>query len=772
MFAQRSRSGRTWMSSARTACALCLGGIASFAFAAVPTPTVTPVSSEPVGSATRNYTFLATDLDLPGRGYVEQEFFYTGVANEYDTPAMQGGIGTGPAHSTANIKTSGHPYKTRMLVRRPTDPSRFNGVVVVEWLNVTSGYDIEALWFRDHEFFIREGYAWVGISAQQNGIAGTPNGLRNWSPARYGTLDVTDGGKVTGDLLSYDVFGQGIQAIRNVPSVLGGLPVRRVIAAGVSQSGGRLAIYLNAVHTRDPSVVDAGLLIIGGQMVRTDLTIPVIKVLSETEYAGPDSTNQLSTNTLQPDSARFRLWSMSGVSHSDWASGVVRNAIVRRDLPNANLYDACPDSRSRVPGHYVIAAAVDSLRRWVEEGRAAAMAPRMTYTSANPPVVVRDKFGNIEGGIRTAYFAVPIARDQGVGTGPALCFLNGVHQPFDKATLQELYPNHDAYVNAIKTAAAQNVKDGFVLQADANEMIADAQASIIGMNLTCGPRCENRAQFPLNPSTQILRDQTQFFYIANGQELLTILDSATRLVAEGYTAAEKIDAASQATAGAKFTAAIQALRSYIEKVRALPGQGRAQPVTVALLVDFANTLIERIAFEAKLSDPLIAIGPYNSIRVVEYNRTASTQYFLGHDPVERASLDSTVASAGWARSGVAFTAYLPDYPALAGTVPVCRLVGKPGVGPASHLFTADLAECEALKASPQWVYEGTPFRALAMVNGTCGIGQIPVIRLWRPGANVAASRHRFVTDPVKAQTLATFEGYTIEGTMFCALPWQ
>jgi hypothetical protein len=760
------------MSFARTICVLFFGGVASLASAVVPTPTVTLVPSDPVGSANRNYTFLATDLDLAGRGYVEQEFFYTGTANEYDTPPMQGGIGTGPAHSTANIKTTDHPYKTRMVVRRPTSPAKFNGVVVVEWQNVTGGNDIEALWFRDHEFLMREGYAWVGISAQQNGIAANPNGLRAWSPARYGTLDVTDGGKVTGDLLSYDVFGQGIQAIRNVPLVMGGLPVKRVIATGVSQSGGRLAIYLNAVHARDPSVVDAALLIIGGQQVRPDLTIPVIKVLSETEYAGPESTNQLMTNTLQDDSAKFRLWSMSGVSHSDWASGIVRNAIVRRDLPNANLYDACPDSRSRVPGHHVLAGAIDALKKWVEEGKPAAMAPRMTYTSANPAVVVRDQYGNIQGGIRVATFAVPTAVDQGVGTGPALCFLNGVHRPFDKATLQQLYPTHDAYVDAIKAAAAQNVKDGFVLQADANEMIADAQASIIGMNLTCGPRCENRAQFPINPSTQILRDQTQLLYIANGQELLTILDSATKLVAEGYTAAEKTDAASQAMAKSKFQSAITALRSYIEKVQALPGQGRAQPVTVTLLVDFANTLIERIAFEANLADPLISVGPYASIRVVEFNRTASTQYFLGHDPAERASLDSTVATAGWARTGAAFTAYLPESAGAFGTVPVCRFVGKPGVGPASHLFTANAAECEAVKANPAWIFEGVVFRALPLVNGGCAAGQLPMIRLWRAGANAAASRHRFTTDPVKAQTLANFEGYTIEGPTFCVLPWQ
>jgi hypothetical protein len=31
-------------------------------------------------------------------------------------------------------------------VRRPVDPKKFNGTVIVEWVNVTSGYNNDALW--------------------------------------------------------------------------------------------------------------------------------------------------------------------------------------------------------------------------------------------------------------------------------------------------------------------------------------------------------------------------------------------------------------------------------------------------------------------------------------------------------------------------------------------------------------------------------------------------------------------------------------------------
>ena len=37
-------------------------------------------------------------------------------------------------------------YKTRLVVYRPIDPKRFDGTVVVEWLNVSGGVDATARW--------------------------------------------------------------------------------------------------------------------------------------------------------------------------------------------------------------------------------------------------------------------------------------------------------------------------------------------------------------------------------------------------------------------------------------------------------------------------------------------------------------------------------------------------------------------------------------------------------------------------------------------------
>jgi len=594
----RAMAGRSQVGIFVAVCALALAGIAAPASAAVPTPVVTgPLASDPRGSASRNYTFFATDLDLEGRGYVEEEFFISGAANVYDAPNPPVGIGAGPVPApTAHIVSTGHLYKTRLVVRRPKHERDFNGTVVVEWTNVTSGYDVEALWFRTHEFLMRSGYAWVGVSAQNAGISALPNGLKTWSPARYGALDVTQGGTITGDSLSYDIFSQAIQAARNAPAVVDGLRVKRVIAAGVSQSAGRLGVWVNAVHPIDP-VADAVLLYIGGQRIREDLDIPVLKLLSETEHVAPQASE---LSSLQPDTDKIRVWAMAGTSHSDWASYVVRYALLRRDLPALPLFDNCADpSRSRIQDRYVIGAAIDAITKWVRKGVQPPHSPQIEITSVSPLVVPRDARGNALGGIRLASFAVPVALDQGSNNNkpgvPGLCFLNGTHIPFDQATLDALYPSHHGYVHAITQAAKQNMRDGFLLEEDAEEVVADASTSIYGLGLNCGPLCANIAQFPLNPSTSILRDHTKFYYFHGGGALLKTLDLATWWVARGYTFADQSDFRSQEKSRKSFAEAAEVLRIYIKEVQHLEHRGRAAPESAALLVDYANILLEKLA---------------------------------------------------------------------------------------------------------------------------------------------------------------------------------
>src|SRR6478735_7177334 len=156
---------------------------ASASLSDVPTPTVTG----PIANTADSTPWSATDKPLGDYGYVEDEYKYSGDAFQYDTSGAIDQTGTklttgGPANDGK------YPFKTRMIVRRPADPADFNGTVVVEWLNVTAQFDLEANWFGDPEYLLKNGYAYVAISAQRAGV----NSLRAWNAARYGDLDVSD----------------------------------------------------------------------------------------------------------------------------------------------------------------------------------------------------------------------------------------------------------------------------------------------------------------------------------------------------------------------------------------------------------------------------------------------------------------------------------------------------------------------------------------------------------------------------------------------------
>ena len=104
---------------------------------------------------------------LPTYGYTQEEYFYSGTAQAYDASGTWANDGKWPVTPSTTAA-----YKTRMVVRRPSTGVRFNGTVVVEWYNVTAGFDNAPDWAFSRLELLRRGYAWVGISAQFIGVEG------------------------------------------------------------------------------------------------------------------------------------------------------------------------------------------------------------------------------------------------------------------------------------------------------------------------------------------------------------------------------------------------------------------------------------------------------------------------------------------------------------------------------------------------------------------------------------------------------------------------
>ena len=73
-----------------------------------------------------------------------------------------------PSPQSVQVRDTDVPYQTRILVRRPTQPNRFNGTVVLEVLNPTAGFDGDTIWLNTHRHLMSEGAVWVGSPSSRS----------------------------------------------------------------------------------------------------------------------------------------------------------------------------------------------------------------------------------------------------------------------------------------------------------------------------------------------------------------------------------------------------------------------------------------------------------------------------------------------------------------------------------------------------------------------------------------------------------------------------
>jgi hypothetical protein len=429
---------------------------------------------------------LAARFDLGALGYTRAEYFYSGRAASYVPTAPLGSDGkwaVAPAGSRA-------AFKTRFIVDTPDDPFTFNGTVLIEWMNVSAGADIPVDWTMAHNELIRQGYAYVGVTAQAVGV----NQAKTSQPDRYGSLSHP------GDSYSYDIFSQvGRQVRSQSDRLLHGLKPQRFIATGESQSAGRLVTYIDAIH---PVVhVYDGFMVhsrgAGGAAlsqtplptvtvpspapIRDDLDVPVMVVQAEGDVIGSN------LGTRQPDTSKFRLWELAGTSHADAytvAVGATDNgdgngAVRMLGFMRNPLSAGCGLPINAGGHHWILQAAFHHLDEWVRSGTPPPSAPRLKLDSTSPVVLQRDQFGNALGGVRSPQVDAPIATLNSENTGAGFCRLFGSTTPFTPTELAALYPTHDDFVRKWTASLFTNVAKGFLLPEDATELYDAAAASTI-----------------------------------------------------------------------------------------------------------------------------------------------------------------------------------------------------------------------------------------------------------------------------------------------------
>jgi hypothetical protein len=413
-------------------------------------------------------------------GYEEQEYFASGTATAFTAKSEPS---DGKWSVTPTTRAS---YRTRIIVRRPKDAAKFNGTVVVEWMNVSAGESAPDWDYLNPEL-MREGYAWVGVSAQALGVdggsailgsvKGAPSGgLVNEEPARYGTLHHP------GDQYALDMYAQIGNALRVRKNVaLGGLHPTHYVAVGESQSAFYLTTFADAIqpvtrtfdgifiHSRGGS----GAALNGSSItssnpgpknlrIRTDLSVPVFMFETQTDLI------QLGyAPAQQPNTKRIRSWEVAGTSHADaYEVGAALSIL------------GCSSPVNTGPQHPVVQAAFAAFNKWVDHGTPPPSPPRFTLSSTDPPTLALDSHGNVIGGVRTPAVDVPVSTLSGAPApgANAICSLFGQTIAFSPATLTSLYQTKSNYLAEYTASLNKAIKAGYILAADRSTLLAQAEA--------------------------------------------------------------------------------------------------------------------------------------------------------------------------------------------------------------------------------------------------------------------------------------------------------
>jgi Alpha/beta hydrolase domain len=505
------------------------------ASSAVALPTVTEI---PANAGTHEFPYDAIPqaptvpgapfVNLGEAGYVEREFQMSGGASIY----KQSGFWSSNGKWAVSTSQTNVPYTTRLIVRYPTNPAKFNGTVVFEWLNDTTGGDQDPVFAQLYNQLINKGYAYVGVTAQRPGM----KDLATWDPARYGNLGDSNDGE------SYDIFTQAAEAVKaNSATLLGGLTPKVLIGTGDSQSAFRVDTYVNAIQPVKHAF--NGFLAVGrggpaapigeGLVatspfpvdIRTDNTAPFIQLNTQGDIEELDAAA-----ARQADNNALRTWELAGAAHIDSHEAEYETETIARENPTVGVPSCVfgtPISGTGTPLDginqvnnmtlfQVENAALAAVQNWVTKG----VAPAKSSSISTIPwffglfyTVNKNQYGVGKGGIQMPdaqvpvenYSAINFAKVSEQGLSPTgilaelenvfttletggitneelrdqgLCLLSGYFTNLSTSKLTSLYPTTAAYASKFTTAVNATVAAGFMTPEDAATAIANANAGI------------------------------------------------------------------------------------------------------------------------------------------------------------------------------------------------------------------------------------------------------------------------------------------------------
>ena len=308
-----------------------------------------------------------------------------------------------------------------MLVRAPSDPSRFSGRVFLEPFNTSGTADADIVWSMIGPILEEQGDAWIGVTARSSSVAP----LQQFDPVRYAGLTIA-----TNDL-EWDILRHigGLLKENGAQSPLQDLAVTHLYLGGFSQSGVDVATFASAFNglTRmsDGSAVFDGYLPAAHAASMTPLQagssvlptfeftpmgpvdVPVIDLETQADVegfraeisAGFEYTNQGGATVRRNDSDapddQYRLYEIAAAPHAAWIPG-------------------CDGEGSSFPTDAFMRGAVQLLYRWAEDGTLPPTAERIELTTLDVvSVPAVDEVGNALAGVRSPFVDAPLVRYDG-----------------------------------------------------------------------------------------------------------------------------------------------------------------------------------------------------------------------------------------------------------------------------------------------------------------------------------------------------------------------
>lgn len=458
-----------------------------------------PNFTGPVPVTDRSWPLMADDhlqhpVDLPAAGYVEEEFFVSGLANVYDW-AEDGGV---------VIENRAAPYTTRILVRRPQDPARSSGRAYVELGNNARRYDWGFSWSLSYPHFIESGDTWVLVTYMSAGI----DGLKQFNPERYAPLGFDNpdpqpcgrGGAVPAfeNGLRWDMLSQLSALLRQPDGPAAGSNIVRVYAMS---HGGELPTYVQTVHrisrlSGGGHVYDGFILHRNTRLtplrecgaapgpddpihVIRDAGVPVVRIVAETDVL---RTRSMRREDSDAPGDPYRLYEVAGAPHADGAFyrhlPVLADQEAAGTAPFLSYWPFASQCTPEIPIQnlplmgYVADAAIENLDRWVKDGTAPPRADRIVIVDDGSRLA-RDEFGNVRGGVRSPYVDVPRARYVTTTGGPGGCQNLGYSEPFGWSRLEEIYGDFDAYAGQVGASVEELVAGRWLTPEDGARIRAE-----------------------------------------------------------------------------------------------------------------------------------------------------------------------------------------------------------------------------------------------------------------------------------------------------------